>query len=189
LESPAYPDLAALLHRADLSDPRAADELFALLYDELHRLAERHLRVGGALTLSSTELVHETYLSMADRAGNVFPDRARFFAYASRAMRGLVINYAQRRRAKKRDRGFEITLSDGVLEGAVGIEGEELQALDEALRDLGALDPRLAEVVDLHFFGGFSLVEIAELRGVAERTVQRDWQKARLLLHRALHQP
>lgn len=184
-QSHPYADLSALLRRAD-RDPQAADQLFALLYDELHRLAERHLRGGGAgLTLGTTTLVHETYLNMADRDSAAFPDRARFFAYASRAMRGLVIDYARRRRAQRRDRGFEITLTEDAF-GNTGTGGVDLQVLDEALGGLAELDPALAELVDLHFFGGFTFGEIAELRGLSERTVQRDWRKARVLLHQAL---
>ena len=181
--------VAELLRRVEQSEPRAADQLFALLYGELHRLAERHLRRGGAgLTLSTTMLVHETYLSLAGRDEVAFPDRARFFAYASRAMRGLIVDYARRRRARKHDRGFEITLTDGAF-GSDGVLDDDLQALDEALGGLAELDPALAELVDLHFFGGFSFVEIAGLRGVSDRTVQRDWRKARLLLYRWLHDP
>jgi RNA polymerase sigma factor (TIGR02999 family) len=182
-------ELAELLRRADQADPQAADDLFALLYDELHRLAGRHLRGGaGALTLGTTTLVHDAYLSMVDRKDAAFPDRARFFAYASRAMRGLVIDYARRRQAKKRGRDFEITLADdGGAPTPSAIEaGKDLEGLDDGLKHLAELDPALAELVDLHFFAGFSFAEIAELRGVSERTVQRDWRKARLLLHRTL---
>lgn len=176
------------MRRADKADVHANDELFALLYDELRRLADRHLRSAGAgLTLSTTTLVHETYLSMSGRGGNAFPDRGRFFAYASRAMRGLVIDYARRRSAKKRDRGFEITLADDAGPGRRDESAESLEALGQALEGLAGLDPTLAELVDMHFFGGFAFVEIADLRGVSERTVQRDWRKARLLLHQALN--
>lgn len=181
-------DVIALLHRADGSDPVAADELFVLLYQELHRLADRHLRrTNAALTLGTTTLVHEAYLSMAGRNDIAFPDRERFFAYASRAMRGLVIDYARRRCAKKRGRQFEITLTadEGQVAG-VGEDSTDLPALGDALTELAALDAKLAELVDLHFFGGFSLVEIAAFRRVAERTVQRDWRKARMLLHRVM---
>lgn len=180
-------DLADLIRRADGTDPAAASELFALLYEELHRLAQRHLRHVDGLTLTTTGLVHETYLSMADRTGTAFPDRARFFAYASRAMRGLVVDYARRRAAKKRARGFEITLTDDAQIVAADLEADDnLRGLSDALDELGNLSPGLAEVVDLHFFGGFSFAEIGELRGVSERTVYRDWRKARLLLHRWL---
>ena len=182
-------DLAELLRRAGQAEPRAADELFVLLYDELHRLAERHLRrSGGAgLTLGTTTLVHEAYLNMCGRDGAAFPDRARFFAYASRAMRGLVIDYARRRRAKKRGRDIEITLAEEEAQSPdAAAAANDLEALGDALGELAALDPTLSELVDLHIFGGFALGEIAELRGVSERTVQRDWRKARLLLHRTL---
>jgi RNA polymerase sigma factor (TIGR02999 family) len=181
-------DLPELLQRAGRADPAAAEQLFALLYDELRRVAERQLRrSNAALTLGTTTLLHEAYLNMMGRTEVAFPDRARFFAYAARAMRGLVIDYARRRCAKKRGRLLEITLdendarSPGVTEA-----GTDLPALGEALTQLADLNPALAELVDLHFFGGFSLVEIAGLRGVTERTVQRDWRKARMLLHRML---
>lgn len=181
-------DLAELPCRADQADPQAADELFAALYIELRRIAERQLeRGGGSLTLGTTTLVHDAYLSMVGRRDAKFPDRARFFAYASRAMRGLVIDYARRRRAKKRGRDYEITLVEDEVSTPAALEaGQDLEALGDALGQLADLDPALAELVDLHFFGGFSFVEIAKLRCVSERTVQRDWRKARLLLHHAL---
>jgi len=183
-------DLAELLRRADQADPKAADELFAALYAELRRLAEHHLeRGGGSLTLGTTTLVHDAYLSMVGRRDAKFPDRARFFAYASRAMRGLVIDYARRRRAKKRGRDYEITLVEDEVSGLAAPEGgQDLEALGDALDQLARLDPTLSELVDLHFFGGFTFVEIAQFRGVSERTVQRDWRKARLLLHHALEE-
>jgi len=181
-------NLTHLLSRADQADSHAAGELFALLYGELRRLAERHLhRGGGGLTLGTTTLVHDAYLSMMGRQGASFPDQARFFAYASRAMRGLVIDYARRRRAKKRGRDYEITLvEDEVPNPDVTAAGHDLDELGEALDRLAGVDPPLAELVDLHFFGGFAFGEIAGLRGVSEGTVQRDWRKARLLLHRML---
>ncbi len=158
-----------------------------MLYHELHGLAERHLHRGGSgLNLSTTTLLHEAYLNLSARDALAFPDRARFLAYASRAMRGLVIDFARRRRAIKRGSAFEITLTDNAA-AAPGTENiEQLADLGEALDELGKLDPALAELVDLHFFCGMSLAEIAPLRNVSERTVQRDWRKARLLLHRQL---
>ena len=184
-------DLVELLRRADRADPKAADELFAALYDELRSLAERHLRRGGSeLTISTTTLVHDAYLSMIGRRDMVFPDRARFFAYASRAMRGLVIDYARRRRAKKRGRDIEITLVEERVPAPDAVDfGSDLESLGDALNELGLIDPALAELVDLHFFGGFTFGEVAELRGVSERTVQRDWRKARLLLHQTISDP
>jgi RNA polymerase sigma factor (TIGR02999 family) len=182
------PDLSALIQRADGADPAAADALFALLYDELHRLAERNLRgSGAAATLGPTTLLHEAYLNIAGREGVAFPDRGRFLAYASRAMRGLVIDYVRRRHARRRGREFEITLVEDASPGSdAPREAAELEQLGDALAELVELEPGLAELVDMHFFGGFTFGEIAELRGVSERTVQRDWRKARLLLHRTL---
>lgn len=180
-------DLDALIHRAAESDS-AAEELFALLYDELHRLAEHTLRRdGGSLTLGTTTLLHETYLKVAGRDGLAFEDRKRFFAYAARAMRSLVIDYARQRRAIKRGTQFEVTLDDNIAGMAPADDaGEKLVRIGDALGELTAVDASLAELVDLHFFGGFTLGEIASFRGVSERTAQRDWRKARMLLRHAL---
>lgn len=166
-------------------------QLFASLYDELHRLAERQLRRNGPqLALSTTTLLHEAYLDIANRPGLHFPDRARFLGYAARAMRGIVIDYARRSTAVKRGGGaFEITLTGDISaprrhSGAA--DPDELVRLSDALDELAGLEPKLAELVDLHFFCGLTFEEIAELRAVSARTVQRDWRKARLLLHRAV---
>ena len=178
----------ALIRRADDSDAVAANQLFALLYHELHGLAERNLRTAGAaMTLGPTTLLHEAYLNISGREGVEFSDRGRFLAYASRAMRGLVIDYARRRRARKRGRELEITLvEDAEPSALVTRDAQDLERLGDALEELASLEPALAELVDMHFFGGFAFAEIAGLRGVSERTVQRDWRKARLLLHRTL---
>lgn len=174
--------LAALIARAETGNPAAKDALFAALYGELHRLAQSHLhRSAGPVTLSATTLLHEAYLYIASRHELAFPDRARFLGYASRAMRGLVIDYVRTRTARKR--GGELTFTS--LDEALAQPAEEhadLVALSAALDQLAALDPPLAELVDLKFFCGFSFADIAALRSVSERTVQRDWAKARLLL-------
>jgi len=181
-------ELDTLIRRADQADREAIDKLFAVLYHELHQLAEHNLRhVGSALTLGTTTLLHETYLNIAGRENIGFAERSRFLAYASRAMRGLVIDYARRRRAKKRGHQFEITLgNDEPPSGQQIQDAAELERLGEALDELGKLEPALAELVDLHFFCGFSFAELAALRQVSERTVARDWRKARLFLHQAL---
>src|SRR5919201_59169 len=177
-----------LISGADAGDARAAEQLFATLYAELHRLAEHHLRRGGsALTLGPTTLLHEAYLNGAGRDDVAFADQSRFLAYASRAMRGLLIDYVRRRHAQKRGRRLEITLTGDEEPSADAAQtAEELSRLGDALDELAAIEPGLAELVDLHFFCGFSFAEIASLRQVSERTVQRDWRKARLLLHHAL---
>jgi len=179
--------LSDLLRAADAQQREGAQpaaELFAALYDELHRVAERQLhRNGGMVPLSTTTLVHEAYLDICGRAGTQFPDRARFIGYASRAMRGIVIDYMRYSRAAKRGGGaFEITLTGNLDAPAQQNATEDLEKLSEALDTLAAVDPALSQLVDLHFFCGYELREIAELRGVSERTVQRDWRKARLLL-------
>ena len=175
--------VATLFDRSDAGDSAAAGQLFASLYEELHQLAERLLRrENGSSTLGTTTLLHETYLALADREAGAFPDRARFLGYAAKAMRNLIIDYARSRRALKRGGQFEITLI-GSREPADQAEaGAELDRVADGLARLAAIDPRLAELVDLHFFCGYTLVEIAALRGVTDRTVQRDWRKARMLL-------
>jgi len=180
----SFPDsLATLVARAETGDPAAKDALFATLYGELHRLAQSHLhRSAGPLTLGATTLLHETYLNIASRDELAFPDRARFLAYASRAMRGLVIDYLRTRNASKRGGELTFTSLDEAQEQPAE-EHADLLALSAALDRLATLDPPLAELVDLKFFSGFSFADIAGLRGVSERTVQRDWAKARLILY------
>jgi RNA polymerase sigma factor (TIGR02999 family) len=184
-DSPA--DLTArIVARADDGDPVAKEHLFAALYDELHRLAQAHLhRTGSDLTLSPTTLLHEAYLDLAGRAGLVFPDRKRFLAYASRAMRRLIIDYVRHRDAQKR--GGDVTFTSIENRMAPVQRGVDLEQLGRALEDLTALDAGLAELVDLKFFCGFTFADIAAMRSVSERTVQRDWAKARTLLHEWLH--
>lgn len=188
MPEPSMPELEALVRRADAADPAAASELFALLYQELHRIAEIQLRRGAAgATLGTTTLLHEAYLNVVRREGLAFNGPGHFLAYASRAMRGLLIDYARRQRAIKRGRQVEITLDGELPPGVDALRSvEDLQQLGDALEELATFEPALAELVDLHFFCGFSFQEIAGLRGVSERTVQRDWRKARLLLRRFL---
>lgn len=165
----------------------APEDLFGLLYTELHDLAKRHLyRQGRDYSLGTTTLLHEAYLNVAARSDVRFPDRARFLGYASRAMRGLIVDYARRRAAAKRGGEFHLLpLEDGDAAGPT-MDPTALDELSEALDQLAGVDPALAELVDLHFFCGLDFVEIAGLRGVSDRTVQRDWKKARLILHQAL---
>jgi RNA polymerase sigma factor (TIGR02999 family) len=178
--------ISELIRTADTGDAAAADQLFVELYRELHALAERERRRGFDVTLGTTTLLHEAYLKIAAREGMEFANRSHFLGYAARAMRGLVIDYCRRRGAQKRGGEFKLTPLDAGL-AAAGIDApESLEALGAALDTLGQASPELAELVDLHFFCGFSFAELAELRGVSERTIQRDWRKARLLLHRTL---
>jgi len=181
-------EVQQLIDRADAGNPIAAEQLFTTLYDELHRLARHNLRKGdAALTLGATTLLHEAYLNIVGQDDLAFPDRARFLAYASRAMRRLVIDFGRRRQAKKRGKEFEITLVGDEPPSPDAVQAaKELDRLGDALDELSALEPGLTQLVDLHFFCGYTFGEIAVLRGVSERTVQRDWRKARLLLQHAL---
>ncbi|HJS90032.1 MAG TPA: ECF-type sigma factor [Steroidobacteraceae bacterium] len=158
------------------------ERLFATLYAELRRLADSKLRQYPGMTVSPTTLVHEAYVNLAARDGTSFTDRDKFLSYAARAMRGLLIDFARRRQALKRGAGLEITQLDTQVD-AQPADGAQLERLASALDALAKLDPRLAEVVDLKYFCGFSFAEIAALRGISERTVQRDWEKARLILY------
>ena len=171
---------------APLGDAVAADVLFSTLYAELHRLARRELYRRGPLGgLGVTTLLHEAYVSMAGREGPVFADHARFMGYAARVMRGLIIDDVRRRRSEKRGGLFQITSLD-TGHGAVAASPQALIRIGDALDELAQTDPGLAEIVDLKFFCGFSFAEIAAMRGVSERTIQRNWEKARLYLHHAM---
>ena len=181
--------LAASLGAAERGDARATAELFATLYRELHRLARKQLHANDwGLTLGATTLLHEAYIDLSGRATE-FPDRARFFAYAARAMRGLIVDYARERKALKRGGEFHITSLDTQhAEEAGAGAADDLQPLNSALDELAAVEPALAELVELKFFCGFAFAEIATMRGVSERTVQRDWNKARLFLRHVMQE-
>lgn len=175
-----------LIVEAEGGSRPAAEALFSALYAELHRMARRELaRHGAPQSLGATTLLHEAYLDMSARGGPTFPDRARFMGYAARVMRGLIIDHARRRHAQKRGGLFHLTTLDtGVQEDQ--IDDRELTRISDALDELAETDPSLAEIVDLKFFCGFSFAEIAAMRGVAERTVQRAWEKARIYLYRSI---
>ena len=178
--------VANAIRAADSGDSRAAEQLFAALYAELHRMARNQLhRNAFGSTLGATTLLHEAYLDIAERNPG-FPDRARFFAYTARAMRGLIIDHVRERRALKRGGEFHLTaLSTEIAESAS--ELNDLVPLGDALNELAQMDAPLAELVDLKFFCGFTFTDIAAMRGVSERTVQRDWDKARVYLRHTLH--
>jgi RNA polymerase sigma factor (TIGR02999 family) len=180
------PSIPALMAAAESGDRSAAAALFGALYAQLHRIAKRELAArGSGMSMSATTLLHEAYLDMAGRSVPAFPDEARFMGYASRVMRGLIIDHARSRHASKRGGQFEITaLSTEVLENAVDVR--ELVEISDALDELATTDASLAEIVDLKFFCGFSFAEIAAMQGASERTIQRQWERARIYLHRAL---
>ena len=177
--------VASLIAAADGGDGAAAGQLFATLYRELHRVAAHQLRIGAPnSTLGATTLLHECYLDLSGSAA-MFPDRARFIAYASRAMRGLIVDHIRERRALKRGGEFHLTTLNTQTEVPIPVM-DEITRLNDALAGLEEAEKPLAELIDLKFFCGFSLADIATMRNVSERTVQRDWQKARLYLHDVL---
>ncbi len=179
--------LTDLLGRVQGGDAEARDALFAAAYAELHRLAQARLRHGGrSALLDTTGLVHESYLRFA-RAGELrAEDRRAFFAYASQVMRSVILNGVRERIALKRGGNRQSSEASSAL--ASDLSGNEQTVLDvhEALKDLEKADLRLAQVAEMRYFGGYSEKEIAETLEITERTVQRDWEKARLILAGAL---
>jgi RNA polymerase sigma factor (TIGR02999 family) len=176
--------ISTLIGAAETGDCAAAETLFSTLYAELRRMARRELaRRGSPGSLSATTLLHEAYLDIAAREGNCFPDQPRFMAYAARVMRGLIIDNARSRNAIKRGGEFEITsLKTDAVDDPV--DAKELSLISDALDQLAKVEPKLAELVDMKFFCGFSFAEIAAIENLSERTVQRKWEKARIYLHR-----
>ena len=169
------------LVRAGHGDADASERLFERLYAELRLCAHRQLHGARGLTLSTTALVHETYLKLVHSKTLSIESRRHFMAIAARAMRQVLVDHARRRQADKRGGdALLVTLDERIPdahEAAV-----EVLALDRALSSLEGIDARAARVVSLHFFGGLSFPAIAEIEGLNERTVKRDWQAARLLL-------
>ena len=178
-------DITLLLVDARKGSAHAQERLYAHVYRELHRLAERQLR-GDREHGGATSLVHEAYCKLS-RANSPFNDRQHFFATAARAMRQILIDRARERMTERRGGGVRAQTLEGVaMEVSAGGHDDELLALNQALDQLGQLDPRLAQVVEMRFFGGLELSEIAPLLEVSERTLKRDWRRARAFLYQAL---
>jgi len=179
------PSISSLMSAVEQGDQAAGESLFGLLYAELHRLARRELaRRGTAESLSATTLLHQAYIEMAGRGTACFPDQARFMGYAARVMRGLIIDHVRNRCAQKRGGKFEITSLSTQTDNVA--DAHELSQISDALEELAKADPSLSEVVDLKFFCGFTFAEIAAMKAISERTVQRQWEKARIYLHREI---
>jgi RNA polymerase sigma factor (TIGR02999 family) len=177
--------LVELLEAAERGSKAAADALFITLYSELRRLAKSELaRHGAPVSLSATTLLHKAYIQIVGREGTSFADRSRFMGYAARVMRGLIVDHARSRCAQKRGGQFEITSLGAEIEDPV--DEQKLTRISQALDELVKAEPTLAEIVDLKFFCGFSFAEIAAMKNVCERTVQRQWEKARIYLHRSI---
>lgn len=179
-------NITGLLAAWRAGETNALDLLFPRVYDELRRIAHRQLlRERPEHTLDTASLVHEAYIKLVDQTHVQWVDRSHFFAVATQAMRRILVDYARRHRAEKRGAGpMQVTLSDAMLVAAN--PADTLLAIDDALNELAAIDQRLARVVECRFFGGLTEAETAEVLGVTERTVRRDWIKAKGWLHRAL---
>ena len=177
-------DITVLLDAARGGDRGALDNVLSTLYRELHGMARRQLAGQRGHTLDATALVHEAYLKLAGRGDGSprFDDRAHFFAYAASAMRSVVVDYAPQRLAQKRGGDLHrVTELPEELEGGLRLD-EDMLGLDIALNRLADVDPRLAKVVELRYFAGLSELEIAALMERSERSIRRDWQKARMFL-------
>lgn len=177
-------DVTRLLEAAVAGDSQALDRLVPLVYEDLRRVAHRQLdREGGGHTLQTTALIHEAYLKLAAGGAMSATSRAHFLAIAARAMRQVLVDYARRRKAAKRGGGvISVTLGDQAH--PADTSADDLLALDDALKQL---DPRQRQVIECRFFGGMEEKDIAQVLGVSERTVRRDWVKARAWLFKAMY--
>ena len=187
--SEATRDVTALLRLWQQGDADAMERLLPLVYDRLRRVARARLRNEQAgHTLQPTALVHEAYLRLVGAEPPTLRDRAHFFAIAARLMRQILVDHARRRRARKRG-GDEAAVTFVESMPAPGVGVLDLLALDEALTELTALEPRLCQVVELKFFAGLNIDETAEVLKVSAATIERDWVMAKAWLHQRLSSP
>ena len=180
-------DITLLLQRARDNDRAAIDALFELLYQDLRRIAHARLAASGHQTLLDTSaLVHEAYLRFQQADRITLNDREHFLAYAASTLRSVVVDFVRKRHAERRGGdAVHVTLDTNLAE-TVGASDDEILAVHEALQELARVDARLVQVVEMRYFAGFTVEQIAESRGVTTRTIRRDWEKARLLLYAAL---
>lgn len=180
-------DLTHLLAALRSGESGAIDEVFALTYRELHEMAHQRLHRSNRVTsLDTTSLVHECYLRLVRLGQLQTRDRAHFLGYAARVMRSIVVDFVRQRLAKRRGGDeLRVTLGTDIRDSTI-VSEEQIMQVDEALEELATLDPRLVQVVEMRYFAGFTVEQIAQSRGVTTRTIRRDWEKARLLLFTAL---
>lgn len=178
-------EITQLLARSAAGDATAMDQVFGKVYPELRRLAASQF-ARGQHTLSPTALVHEAYLRLLGNAKLELTDRRHFFACVARAMRNIVVDHLRARNADKRGGGAVAVTLEGLAEADSPWLSPQLLDLVDALDALGTINPRQREVVELHFFAGLGYPEIAELMDCSERTVIRDWQRARAFMHAQL---
>jgi RNA polymerase sigma factor (TIGR02999 family) len=180
-------DITALLASAGAGDENAAAAAFSLLYAELKRLAQAKLKRHRTITLlDTTSLVHESFLKLVGNRALAIHNRQHFFAYAARVMRSVIVDFARARLSDRRGGDAQVVTLDTGLGDQLAAPEHDVLRVNEALEVLAAADPRLAQVVELRYFGGLTEVETAELLGLTERTIRRDWNKAKLLLAAAL---
>jgi RNA polymerase sigma factor (TIGR02999 family) len=182
-------DLTKLLAAMRAGDDRAFDDIFALTYRELHEMAHQRLhRSAPVTTIDTTSLVHECYLRLVRLGQLQTQDRTHFLGYAACVMRSIVVDLVRQRLAQRRGGGeLHVTLGTDIPDGSF-ISEDQIVRVDEALQKLAALDPRLVQVVEMRYFAGIKVEQIAESLGVTARTIRRDWEKARLLLFAALQE-
>ena len=185
--NPPQPQLTELLASARRGDQDAAGAAFSLLYQELRQLARAKLRQHQTMTLlDTTSLVHESYLKLVGANSLPVEDRHHFFTYAARVMRSVIVDFARARQAERRGGGVDHLVLDTALSDKIAAPENDVLRVHEALDVLAQADERLAQVVEMRYFGGLSEIEIANTLGLTERTVRRDWEKARLLLFATL---
>ena len=186
LEDPPA-ELDQLLEAVRAGDAGAIDEVFTLTYSELRQMAHQRLhRARRVTSLDTTALVHECYLRLVRLGQLQTRDRSHFLAYAARVMRSIVVDFVRQRLAKRRGGDqLHVTLGTDIRDSTT-VSEEQIVRVDDALQELAALDPRLVQVVEMRYFAGFTVEQIAESRGVTTRTIRRDWEKARLLLYAAM---
>jgi len=182
-------DITQLIERANGGDRGAVDSLFSALYPELRRIAHARLTRNVRDTmLDTTVLVHECYVKFASAERLKPTDRVHFLAYSATAMRSIIVDFARARSAERRGGDAPHLTLNTELANNIPAGEDEILGVDEALKEIGKLDPRLVQVVEMRYFGGMNDLEIAQALGVTDRTVRRDWEKARLLLANALKQ-
>ena len=180
-------ELTALLAAARQGDPLAAGQAFTLLYEDLRKLARARLRQHQTMTLlDTTSLLHEAYLKVAGNTDLAIEDRHHFFAYAARVMRSVIVDFARARLAERRGGAADHVVLDTHLSEKLAAPETDVLRVHDALEVLALADARLAQIVEMRYFGGMTEVEIAEVLGLSDRTVRRAWEKARLLLLAAL---
>lgn len=193
----AVPDPSSTAHEVtrlllELQNGRAeaSDELIPLVYAELHDLAAHYMRNERAEhTLQPTALVHEAYMRLVDQRGGTWQGRSHFYGVAAQAMRRILVDHARRKQATKREGGQRVTLDEDVSAEASPERSLDLIALDDALDKLAAIDGRYAKVVELRFFAGLEVEEVAEALQISPATVKRDWTFAKAFLQRELDAP